>query len=202
MIEKENDPFINKRLAYVVPHSEHSLLPFLLGIRSKEKSPGNVNKKHYEHNRRLEGRKTIENGGSRLRIARFGFRHAIYPPHTPEMDELGLTRAKYDTIVGKIEDIRLSTEPTHYECVPNFFQPWTMIRRRNATDTLSKVSEYTRELNAAGRRVVWTIEEIPGLYDQGIGHDKHELEISAWNGKDPWELTGVRVMRGTNESRG
>lgn len=188
MIEKEDNPFINKRLDYVVSPSPKPHLSGLFGVGSKGKSQGIQNKKHYEHNRRLECRKTIENGSARLRIVRFGFRYAIYPPHTPEMDELGLTQEKYDAIISNIEKIRQHTKPTYYECVPNFVTSLTKIRSRNTVDAINKVSEYVRELNAAGRRIVWTIEKIPSVYDEGLRCDQQEWEISAWNGEDPLEL--------------
>jgi hypothetical protein len=184
MIEKENNPFINTRLDYVVPPPGESLMMGLLGMGSKKKSSGSVNRKHYEHNRRLECRKTIENG-SRLRIVRFGFRNPLHPPHTAEMDALGLTREKYNTIISNIDDIRRNTKPTYYS---TFLTPWNMIRGRNTVDALNKVSEYIRQINGEGRRVVWTIEKIPGVYDQGMNCDKQEWEISAWNGEDPLEL--------------
>ncbi|KAF2446911.1 hypothetical protein P171DRAFT_429857 [Karstenula rhodostoma CBS 690.94] len=185
MIEKENNPFINTRLDYVVPPSRGSLLSSLLGMRSKEKSPGSANKKYYEHNRRLECRKTIENG-SRLRIVSFGFRNPLHPPHTAEMDALGLTRDKYDTILRNIEDIRHNAKPAYYS---TFLTPWNKIRGRNTVDALNKVSEYIRQINGEGRRVVWTIEKIPGVNERGMNCDMlKDWEISAWNGEDPLEL--------------
>ena len=50
------------------------------------------------------------------------------------------------------------------------------------------MSEYIRELNASQRRVVWTIEKIPGVYDRGLVRSANEWEVSAWNGEDPLEL--------------
>jgi hypothetical protein len=50
------------------------------------------------------------------------------------------------------------------------------------------MSEYLRELNAAQRRMVWTIEKISGVYDRGLARNGTEWEISAWNGEDPLEL--------------
>ncbi|OAG05123.1 uncharacterized protein CC84DRAFT_1197040 [Paraphaeosphaeria sporulosa] len=184
MIEKDDNPFINTRLEYVNPPAGESLMMGLLGMGSQDKSPGSVNRKYYEHNRRLECRKTIENG-SRLRIVRFGFRNALHPPHTAEMEALGLTREKYDTIVRKIEDIRQSTKTPYYS---TFLNPCNKIRCRNTVDALKKIGEYIRQINGEGRCVVWTIEKIPGVYDQGIGCDKQEWEISAWNCEDPLEL--------------
>lgn len=155
----------------------------------KTRYPGAINRKHYEHNRRLECRKTTEYG-SRLRILRFGFRQPLYPPHTPEMDELGLTQEAYHNFITKIEDIRQNYRPNNRDWIPNFLASWIRIkiRRRSATDALNKVSEYVREVNATGGRIVWTIERIPGVYDQGFGRHKQEWEISAWNSQDAFEL--------------
>ncbi|KAF2257080.1 hypothetical protein BU26DRAFT_446332, partial [Trematosphaeria pertusa] len=191
MIEREDDPFINTRLEYVNPPSRAALLWGLLTKGPKkwrEQYPSIMNRDSYEHNRRLECRKTVENG-SRLRIVGFGFRHPIYPPHTPEMDELGLAKETYQTIINTIEHIR-----QHYksnageECVPRLLASWHKLRRRSTEDALTRVSEYIRQVNASQRHVVWTIEKIPGVYDRGLGRDKKEWEISAWNGEDPLEL--------------
>lgn len=184
MIEKENNPFINTHMDYDVPPPEGSLIMGLLGMGSRDKSPDGVNRKHYEHNRRLECRKTTENG-SRLRMVRFGFRNPMHPPHTAEMDALGLMREKYDTIIRNIEDIRRNAKLIYYS---TFLNPWNKIRGRNTVDALKKLSEYIRQINGEGRRVVWTIESIPGVYDQGMSCDKQEWEISAWNGEDPLAL--------------
>ncbi|KAJ4297767.1 hypothetical protein N0V90_005662 [Kalmusia sp. IMI 367209] len=192
MIEQEDNPFINTRLEYCTPPSKAASLWSLLRVgpsKWKKQYPGVVNRKHYEHNRQLECRKTTEHG-SRLRIVRFGFRQPLYPPHTPEMDELGLTHEAYQTIINNIEDIRQNYRPNHHKCVPGLLASWIniKIRRRRAADALTKVSEYIRQVNASGRRIVWTIEKIPGVYDRGIGRDKQEWEISAWNSEDPFEL--------------
>lgn len=187
MIEKENDPFINTRLEYRIPPSAESLKSALFGSVSKEKIPGVMNREHYEHNRRLECRKTIENG-SRLRILRFGFRNPIYPPHTPEMAFLGLTRQKYDAIISTIDEIREHTMPHYYASSSRVFKPWNKICGRNTIDAFTKVSEYVRQLNGQSRRVVWTVENIPCVHNHGQSCDNQEWEISAWNGEDPLEL--------------
>lgn len=62
------------------------------------------------------------------------------------------------------------------------------VRRRSTEDALMKVSEYIREFNASQRKVVWTIEIIPGVCDRGLARERTEWEISAWNGEDPLEL--------------
>ena len=108
MIEKEDDPFVNKHLAYVAHPGRYARLwgPLIVIPKKwKESYPGIVNRKNYEHNRRLECRRTVEHG-SRLRLIRFGFRHPIYPPHTLEIEELGLTREAYQIIIDRIKDIR------------------------------------------------------------------------------------------------
>ncbi|KAF2636540.1 hypothetical protein P280DRAFT_533664 [Massarina eburnea CBS 473.64] len=190
MIEQEDNPFINKRLHYTTPPSRSVLLWRSLTVKSKqrnEQASSKVNRETYEHNRKLEVRKTVEHG-SRLRIARFGFRHPIYPPHTPEMEELGLTKDAYRAIIRNIEDLRKMSIINSKGCIPGCFAPWRKIRHRSTEDALTKVSEYVRHINAADRRIVWTIEKIPGVYEQGLGRNKKEWEISAWNGEDPLEL--------------
>jgi hypothetical protein len=81
LIEQEDDPFVNKRLKYTDNDSKRCPTETLV----QKQSPRTVNKSKYDHNRRLECRKTTEQG-SRIRILRFGFRHPIFPPHTPEME--------------------------------------------------------------------------------------------------------------------
>jgi hypothetical protein len=183
MIERENDPFVNTRLDYVDSPSTTTLLRDLLTKGPKRWNQVNssaVNRDRYEHNRRLECRKTVELG-SRLRLTRFGFRHPIYPPHTPEMTELGLTKEKYENVISHIDDIRQNE--TKRDCAPD----WVFTRRRNAGDALAKVSEYLRSLNGRCTKVIWTIETIPGVYD-GLLQSGKEWEISAWNSEDPLEL--------------
>ena len=104
MIEKEDDPFVNKRLEYANAALKKDLLE-ARGTRAwTERTPSSVNRARYEHNRRLECRKTTEHG-SRLRIVRFGFRHPIYPPHTPEMDTFGLSKDAYQSIIADIDNL-------------------------------------------------------------------------------------------------
>ncbi|KAF1916953.1 hypothetical protein BDU57DRAFT_450408 [Ampelomyces quisqualis] len=167
MIEQEDDPFVNRRLGYTDSSSE--------------------NRAKYEHNRKLECRRTIEHG-SRLRLVRFGFRYTLYPPHTPEMEELGLTEEKYHDILSTIGDIQANAQLCTKYPMSYLLSSLNKIRHRSIEDALMKVSEYIRELNASQRRVVWTIEKIPGVYDRGLAKDRTEWEISAWNGEDPLEL--------------
>jgi hypothetical protein len=190
MIEQEDDPFVNRRLKYTDGASRGALARDMIahGPKAwKEQFPCTVNRAKYEHNRRLECRKTTERG-SRLRILRFGFRHAIFPVHTPEMEELGLTKARYQTIISDIADIRTCAQLCTKCPISYLLSTINKIRRRNSEDALMKVNEYIRELNASQRRVVWTIEKIPGVYDRGLARDRTEWEISAWNGEDSLEL--------------
>lgn len=190
MIEQENNHYVNARLDYVPPPSRRKLLWSLLtaGLKKwKMQHPTTVNRSYYEHNRRLECRKMVERG-SRLRLVRFGFRHPLHPPHTPEMEELGLTEESYQAIIDHIEGIKQQFQPNARDRLPRFFASWTKLYRASTEDALTKVSEYIRQLNAVDRRVVWTIEKIPGVYDRGFLRDKKEWEISAWNGEDPLEL--------------
>lgn len=191
MIEKEDNPFINKRMGYINSPSRAALYWGLLtkGYKYwKEEHPSRANKDYYEHNRRLECRKTVELG-SRLRIIRFAFRNPIYPPHTPEMDELGLTEEAYNTIISDIEDMRRNAKTKSEDsCTPHLLFLSKISLGRSAEEALTKVSEYVRQVNAQQSKIVWTIEKIPGVYDHRIGRSGKEWEISAWNAEDPLEL--------------
>ncbi|KNG50145.1 hypothetical protein DDE82_005492 [Stemphylium lycopersici] len=192
LVEQDNDPLANKRLEYTGATGKKNLMQALVGRGSrawKERSPGVINRAKYEHNRRLECRKTAECGW-RLRILRFGFRNPIYPPHTPEMDTLGLGIDAYESIIADIDrihtHIRLNTKcPSSY-----ILDSLNKARSRSTEYALTKVTEYLRQLNASQRRLVWTIEMIPGVYDRGHGKNCMEWEISAWNADDPLELLG------------
>jgi hypothetical protein len=182
LIEQEDNPSINTRLEYTNKPSGITLAKDLIGGGDKETYASVTNQDIYEHNRRLECRKTVEYG-RRLRIVRFSFRHPIYPPHSPEMDELGLIEDLYQTIISDINDIR-ETSNSNANC-----WPWLRhVRRRSLEDSLAKVREYVRHTNARQRRVVWTIEKIPGINAGGSGGKDNDWEISAWNGEDPLEL--------------
>jgi hypothetical protein len=190
MIEQEDDPFVNRRLGYTDGCSRGALVWDVMthGPKAwKEQFPSAVNRVKYEHNRKLECRRTIEQG-SRLKLLRFGFRHALYPPHTPEMEELGLSEEQYQTIISTIGDIKASAQLCTKCPMSYVLSSLNKIRHRSTEDALMKVSEYIRQLNASQRRVVWTIEKIPGVYDRGLARDRTEWEISAWNGEDPLEL--------------
>ncbi|KAF2655305.1 hypothetical protein K491DRAFT_693050 [Lophiostoma macrostomum CBS 122681] len=120
MIEKEDNPFVNTRLEYVnSPPNTVLLWNFLTKGYTKWKAeyPGTTNRSRYEHNVRLECRKTVEHG-SRLRIARFSFRNPLYPPYTPEMSALGLTESKYNRIISHIESIRRKFDEDGNKCAP------------------------------------------------------------------------------------
>ncbi|KAH8730427.1 hypothetical protein GQ44DRAFT_442532 [Phaeosphaeriaceae sp. PMI808] len=189
LIEQEDDPLVNKVLAYTEAASPGlSWGAVMKGFKAlRAPSPSSVNRAKYEHNRRLECRLNIEHG-SRLRILSFGFRHAIYPPHNPEMEELGLTKETYQTIISKIVGMRNDSETSSRHPVSYLLAPLNKIRHRSTEAAVAKVSEYVRELNASQRRIVWTMQKIPGVYDRGLAKDRTEWEISAWNGEDPLEL--------------
>jgi hypothetical protein len=183
LIEQENDPFVNKRLKYIDTDSRRGPVDFLV----QELSPSTLNRSKYDHNRRLECRKTTEHG-SRVRILRFGFRHPIYPPHTPEMEMLGLGKNTYQSIISNIDSFHTKVQ-LNTRC-PGMYMVASLnkVRRRSTEDALTRVSDYLRQLNASQRRIVWTIEKIPGVYDKGFARNRTEWEISAWNAEDPLEL--------------
>jgi hypothetical protein len=183
LIEQEDDPFVNKRLNYADNDSRRGPIDVLM----QEKSPSTLNRSKYDHNRRLECRKTTEHG-FRLRVLRFGFRHPIFPPHTPEMETLGLSRDAYQSIVADIESIHTKVQ-LNTRCLGMYaLASLNKVRRRSTESALKRVREYLRQLNASQRRIVWTIEKIPGVYDKGFARNRTEWEISAWNAEDPLEL--------------
>jgi hypothetical protein len=190
MIEQEDCPFINRRLEYSEASSRRVMLWDILthGTKAwKHQFPSTINRAKYHHNRKLECRRAVEHG-SRLRILRFGFRHGIYPPHTPELEALGLSEIDFQTILWNISDIHTNAQ-FFTKCPMSYMiASLNRFRHRSTEDALLKVSEYMRGLNASQRRVVWTIERIPGVYDRVFARDRTEWEISVWNGEDPLEL--------------
>ena len=203
MIEREDNPFVSTRLEYVISPPTRALLWqfFMKGCplrasrrffskkyqeydRRRAEYYGTTNRSRYEHNVRLECRKTVEHG-SRLRLVRFSFRNPLYPPHNPEMGALGLTEEKYHRILSHIQDIAKNAEEGATSCAPRLRK---MMRHRSAEEALTKVSEYIRSVNAQQRNVVWTIEKVPGAYETFFGTHLKEWEISVWNGEDPLEL--------------
>ncbi|KAF2258725.1 hypothetical protein CC78DRAFT_572308 [Lojkania enalia] len=207
MIEKGDNPLINKRLEYIQSPPRAALSwTFLSGgyQNRKQQYPSIVNRDNYEHNRKLEARKTVELG-FRLRLARFAFRHPLYPPHTPEMEKLGLSTASYEKVLSHIENIRLDHLVKPHSCETTFLPLIRKFRRRGPEAAIPEVIEYIKKLNSKQRGIVWTIEEIPGVYERGIGRKGREWEISVWNGEDPFELLlqlekwGIIEKRLTNE---
>lgn len=191
MIEQEDEAYVvNRRLGYSDPPTRRVLVRMALEKRKNawtENRSGAINRARYEQNRRLEYRKTIERG-SRLRILSFGFRHPIYPPHNPEMKELGLSKKAYDEIKDKITGIQSTIQLGTKSPVSYSLSFWNKLRHRSTEDALLKVGEYLRELNASQRLLVWTLERIPDVYERGFARDSTEWEISAWNGEDALEL--------------
>ncbi|KAF2272929.1 uncharacterized protein EI97DRAFT_436534 [Westerdykella ornata] len=193
MIERENNPFINSRLDYLAAPSPAKLLRSMLArprcprtIWHEQLNASHVNRERYEHNRRLECRRTVESG-SRLRIVSFAFRHPLYPPHTPEMTALGLSKDAYENILSSIEEIRNHERVTTWKCMPHFMCSLSFRGRRSTEQALAKVREYIRTLNKPQGKVIWTIEEIPGVYDGLPFRSGKQWEISAWNNEDQLE---------------
>lgn len=186
---REHDACVDIKLEYVDSVSRgNTLLDVLTGGNraSRLQSSGRTNKARYYHNRKSECRRTAEHG-ARLRIIRFGFRYSILPPHTPELEALGLTKDEYQLITSNFADIDKSQ--CKIKCpITGLVLSLRRIRRRSAADTLTRLEEFVRKLNSQQRRIVWTIEKIPAVYDKGLVRDRTEWEISAWNSEDPLEL--------------
>ncbi|OCK82934.1 hypothetical protein K432DRAFT_379963 [Lepidopterella palustris CBS 459.81] len=132
-----------------------------------------LNRKAYAHNRALEARRNVEYG-SRLRLVRFSFKDPIYPPHTQEMLDLGLTRDLYHAILQQVERIRQKEKKKR-----------VLFKIRRSTDVVPTVMDFIKDVNTShhrkGARVVWTIEEVPGVGKGGY-------EVSLWDQSDGLEL--------------
>jgi hypothetical protein len=104
------------------------------------------------------------------------------------METLSLSRDAYQSIVADIDSIHTKVQ-LNTKC-PGMYLLASLnkVRRRSTEDALVRVTEYLRQLNASQRRIVWTIERIPGVYDKGFARNRTEWEISAWNAEDPLEL--------------
>jgi hypothetical protein len=100
------------------------------------------------------------------------------------MSALGLTDSRYNQILSHIENIRKNADQDGNRCAPYL----RMMCRQSADESLAKVSEYIRSVNAEQRNIVWTIEKIPGAYETYLGIHIKEWEISVWNAEDPLEL--------------
>jgi hypothetical protein len=94
------------------------------------------------------------------------------------MEELGLTKARHQTIISEIVDIRTRAQLCTNCPMSYLLSTINKVRRRNLDNALMKVSEYICELNASQRRVVWTIEKVPGVYDRGLARDRTEWETA------------------------
>ncbi|KAL1792842.1 hypothetical protein ACET3X_009349 [Alternaria dauci] len=202
LIEKERDPFVNKRIKYADATLNRNIVDKMVRDDRtwKDRFPIAINRAKYDHNRKLECRKTAEHG-SRLRILRFGFRHPIYPPHTPEMDVLGLSKDLYLSIITSIDRMHTSMR-LNTKC-PGMYMIASLnsVRRKGTEDAVMKLREYIRRLNASQRTIVWTIEKIPWVYDKGFGRNRTEWEISAWSAEDPLELLMQLERWGLIENR-
>jgi len=180
LAEMEDTPLVNRRKQYADTTLKQDIIAALVSDDRawKEQFPSAVNRTSYEHNRRLECRQTVERG-TRLRVLRFGFRHPIYPPHTPEMNALGLNKHAYHAILTDIDrmhtKLRLNTRCPGMYVVASVMK----VRRKGTKDAVMKAREYIRRLNASQRELVWTIEKIPWVYDKGGGRNRTEWEISA-----------------------
>jgi hypothetical protein len=202
LVETEQNPLVNRRKRYADTTLNQDIVAALMRDDRawNEQFPSTINRAKYEHNRRLECRKTTEQG-SRLRIMRFGFRHPIYPPHTPEMEVLGLSKHAYQAILANFDrmhtSMRLNTRCPGMYVVASL----NKVRRKGTEDALMKARSYIKRLNASQRELVWTIEKIPWVYDKGFGRNRAEWEISAWNAKDPLELLMQLERWGIIENR-
>jgi len=189
LAEMEDNPLANRRKQYADTTLKQDIVAALVSDDRawKGQFPSAVNRTSYEHNRRLECRQTVERG-TRLRVLRFSFRHPIYPPHTPEMDALGLNKHAYHAILTDID--RMHTKMRLNTRCPGMYVLASLmkVRRKGTKDAVMKAREYIRRLNASQRELVWTIEKIPWVYDKGGGRNRTEWEISAWNAADPLEL--------------
>ncbi len=173
LIEKDDNPLVNKKLQYAdITLNRGNVDALVRDDRAwKEQFPSSVNRAKYDHNRRLECRKAVDHG-SRLRVLRFSFRHPIYPPHTPEMDTLGLDKHAYQSIVANIDRMS-SGMPINTRCPCEYMlDSLNKSRRRGTKEALMKVREFMKRLNASQRNIVWVIEKIPWVGNQRLGRTR------------------------------
>ncbi|KAF2190415.1 hypothetical protein K469DRAFT_384400 [Zopfia rhizophila CBS 207.26] len=114
--------YANKRIDFIRRQARPAMAWSLLtrGYKKWKAQYANiVNKDSYGHNHILECRRNVELG-SRLRLARLAFRHPIRPPHTPEMEELGLTKEMYRETLSSVEAIRQANKTKHHCYGPHF----------------------------------------------------------------------------------
>lgn len=159
-----------------------------------------MNRTRYENNRRLECLQTVERG-TRLRLLRFAFRHPIHPPHTPEMDALGLNKHAYHAVLTNLDRMHSSMRLNSRCPMMRIVSSLNKVRRKGTKDAVMKAREYIRRLNASQQELVWTIEKIPWVYDKGGGRNRTEWEISAWNAADSLELLMQLERWGIIENR-
>lgn len=136
----------------------------------------------YLHSRQRELRRSIERG-FRFRLLSFGGSSHAFPPHNAELDDMGLSKAAYETVVARVGQITRGRKVTTHSpcrCVSSFIRK-ACLRRQHAM--FLELQEYLRELNSAQRHIVWTVETISDACGDHSGWN-----ISAWNGEDPLEL--------------
>jgi hypothetical protein len=169
MLDKEENSVLNERLGNL--ESPASSAP-----------AGTTTRARYQHNRQLEFRWSIENG-SRSRLIQFSSCIKVRPPHNPELDEFGLSKDDFEAVIARVDEIvsaRMETPQPLRTSVSSVLCKFCDCRNN---DVILKLRRFIRKLNAAQRRIVWTLETIVDTCGDHI-----DWEISAWNGEDSLEL--------------
>lgn len=170
---------------YMLNNNHHSILeerPGSLENPMSSAPTGTTSRARYQHNRQLEFRWSIENG-SRSRLIRFSSCIKVRPPHNPELDEFGLSKDDVEAVIARVDEIvsaRMETPQPLRTSVSSVLCKFCDCRNN---DVILKLRRFIRKLNAAQRRIVWTLETI--VDNRG---DHIDWEISAWNGQDSLEL--------------
>ena len=169
MLDKKQRPFSNERLGD-------------LKNPTSSAPAGTTTNARYQHNRQLEFRRSIESG-SRSRLIRFSSCIKVRPPHNPELDEYGLSKDDFEAVIARVDEIisaRMETPQPLRTSVSSVLCKFCDCRNN---DVILKLRRFIRTLNAAQRRIVWTLETIVDSCGDHI-----DWEISAWNGEDSLEL--------------
>ncbi|KAF2629698.1 hypothetical protein BU25DRAFT_485706, partial [Macroventuria anomochaeta] len=105
--------------------------------------PRDENQRRYQHNRRLELHKSVQRG-SRLGLVRFSGCGLSYPPHTPEMDELGLWEDAYEALVARIDQISLGFKAITRSPYVRASCMLNRLCNRGSNDIVSKLRVHSR----------------------------------------------------------
>jgi hypothetical protein len=140
---------------------------------------GTTTRARYQHNWQLEFCWSIENG-SRSRLIRFSSSIKV---HNLELEEFGLSKDDFEAVIARVDEIVSARMETPQPLRTSVFSVLCKFCDCRNNDVILKLRRFIRKLNAAQRRIVWTLETIVDTRGDHI-----DWEISAWNGEDSLEL--------------